>query len=466
MEFTGERVVPGLVDADLWQEHVSRYVFARTFAAGARVLDAGCGSGYGAALLAAGAREVLAIDVAAEAIDHSRANYTAKNLRFVIGDCCAVDAPDASFGLVVAFEVIEHLPDAAKFLAEAKRLLRPDGTLLVSTPNRRYYTEERGFSNPFHTREYDRPEFESLLQAFFAHCVLLEQNHAPAVTFTAAGVAASVEAAPQTTSDEPYFFLAICSQSPVQTRGLVYLPESGNVLRQRELHIHKLEDDLARFQQETSRQLEERREWAAQLEARIAKRDAQILERQEAVEKAERELEERTKWVGTLEERIAEKDAQIIERQQGVEKAERELAERTAWAAQLEARIAERDALIVERQQAIEKLEEELRERAAWARKLDEEIGASRARLEELGKELEERNVWAGNLNREIASLGERLATTTSALEASEEKGKSLHASLLAANADLSLMLGSRWYRIGRRLRVTPIPEVDRSRTS
>src|SRR5207244_3211537 len=131
-------------------------------------------------LAAAGAREVLGIDIAADAVEWARAHYSGANLRFAQGDAGAVQEADGSFDLVVAFEVIEHLLDAEKFLRESRRLLRPEGVLVVSTPNRRYYTAERGFTNPFHTREYDAGEFRALLEGHFAHCELLEQNHAPA----------------------------------------------------------------------------------------------------------------------------------------------------------------------------------------------------------------------------------------------------------------------------------------------
>ena len=75
MEFTGERVIPGQVDTDLWQEHLARYALARQWAKGLRLLDAGCGSGYGTALLAGTAREAVGLDLSADALSYAREHY-------------------------------------------------------------------------------------------------------------------------------------------------------------------------------------------------------------------------------------------------------------------------------------------------------------------------------------------------------------------------------------------------------
>src|SRR5580704_8665617 len=103
MEFTGERVIPGQVDVDLLNEHLARYTFAARLARGKRVLDAGCGTGYGTAELAQAADHVIGIDCAAEAIEFARANYRLPNLAFEQGSCTQLPYPDGSFDLVVAF---------------------------------------------------------------------------------------------------------------------------------------------------------------------------------------------------------------------------------------------------------------------------------------------------------------------------------------------------------------------------
>ena len=109
VEFTGERVIPGQVNDDLWSEHVARYAFASGFAEGKRVLDAGCGAGYGSAELAQTALQVTGFDIAPDAVEYARSTYPLPNLLFAAASCTATPFPPNSFELVVAFEVIEHL---------------------------------------------------------------------------------------------------------------------------------------------------------------------------------------------------------------------------------------------------------------------------------------------------------------------------------------------------------------------
>ena len=159
-----ERMVPEEAHARIFWEHVARYRFAKDFVRGKRVLDIACGEGYGAAALAkAGAASVVGIDVSPDVCEHARRKY---GLDARTGDAQAIPLPDRSIDVVVSFETIEHVDDPAAFCAECARVLVPDGTLIVSTPNRPVYSGE-GPTEPVPSVEFDEEEFVDLLRSRF-----------------------------------------------------------------------------------------------------------------------------------------------------------------------------------------------------------------------------------------------------------------------------------------------------------
>jgi len=175
LEFTGERFTPECV-REIWYEHFHRYVFARERVEGLEVLDAACGEGYGSALLATVARSVTGVDLSTKAIEHARARYAAENLRFQSADCLALPFDDGSFDCIVSFETLEHLEDHEGLMAEFRRVLKPAGFLLISSPDKAVYSERLQNRNEFHVRELYRGEFEGLLQDHFPACRLWGQK--------------------------------------------------------------------------------------------------------------------------------------------------------------------------------------------------------------------------------------------------------------------------------------------------
>lgn len=289
-EFTGERVIPGKVDVDLLNEHLGRYMFAVRLAGGKRVLDAGCGAGYGSAELARVAASVIGADIASEAVAFARGEYSNPNLSFEQASCTALPHPDGSFDLVVAFEVIEHLTDWRGFLQEVRRLLAPGGQFVVSTPNRLYYTESRGAegANPFHVHEFDFPEFRSELAAVFPDVALFLENHVAGMVFqpNQAGHTAEVRVdAGAASPDDAHFFVAVCAHRPqLGNPTFVYIPSAANVLRERERHIALLQQELdVQKPRIVSLQgeLERSNQWALDLNREIEQCRARVVELQE-----------------------------------------------------------------------------------------------------------------------------------------------------------------------------------------
>ena len=209
LPFTGERFVPGspVAKGEMWYEHWHRYHYVLPLVAGKKVLDVACGEGYGSALMCGRAATVSGVDISRDAITHGRATYADRaNLQFFEASCTKLPFEAANFDVVVSFETIEHIAGQAQFLDEIKRVLKPEGVLILSCPNKAEYSDKRGFTNEFHVRELYRPELEALLAPHFGRIRWLSQRNAfvsmivPENAVFAGGESLTVS---QTASDQP-----------------------------------------------------------------------------------------------------------------------------------------------------------------------------------------------------------------------------------------------------------------------
>jgi SAM-dependent methyltransferase len=165
LPLTGERTVPGIPEENYWlRRHEAAYRFALPLVAGRRVLEVGCGEGYGTALLASEAASVVGIDYDALTIAHAAARYP--QARFLRANLAALPLPAASVDVVATLQVIEHVWNHSEFVSECLRVLRPGGTLFVTTPNRLTFSPGLEIPvNPFHTKEFTAAELAELLLA-------------------------------------------------------------------------------------------------------------------------------------------------------------------------------------------------------------------------------------------------------------------------------------------------------------
>jgi SAM-dependent methyltransferase len=151
--------------SELWGEHLSRYRFAAQFAARQRVLDVASGAGFGLPILTHAGGRPIGVDYDALALDDVRQRQPCAAL--VRADATRLPLRAQSVDLVVSFETIEHVPDAQALVVEIRRVLRPGGRLVLSTPNRAFGPAERHTANPFHVREFTADELRSLLRESF-----------------------------------------------------------------------------------------------------------------------------------------------------------------------------------------------------------------------------------------------------------------------------------------------------------
>ncbi|BCQ24034.1 glycosyltransferase [Caballeronia sp. NK8] len=177
LAWDGERYIPGM-STEIELEHMHRYVVARKLAAGKRVLDIACGEGYGSFALAHAASSVIGVDISEDAIHHATKAYSQNGLplEFKIGSAAEIPLPDASVDLVVSFETIEHHDQHEEMIAEIRRVLKPGGCVIISSPNKYEYSDVTGYANPFHVKELYLEEFEALLRVKFPNVEIYGQR--------------------------------------------------------------------------------------------------------------------------------------------------------------------------------------------------------------------------------------------------------------------------------------------------
>lgn len=152
--------------------HIATYEYAKNFVKGKKVLDYGCGSGYGTKMLSENAESVIGVDISKEAIDFAQNNYSSPNLEFKT----IPEISDEKFDVITSFQVIEHVPNDNKYVEDLKKLLNPGGHLLISTPDKtnRLFNHIQQPWNIFHLKEYTAGSLQRLLQKYFSQVEVLK----------------------------------------------------------------------------------------------------------------------------------------------------------------------------------------------------------------------------------------------------------------------------------------------------
>lgn len=235
-EFMRERYVPGTWSKIAGYEHLPRYEFAKKFVKGKNVLDFGCGTGYGSAILSSKAISVLGLDISSAALAWARETHYCPRLSFCQSDDLGAALPAASFDLITCFEMIEHVSHDTQQAAVASfsRLLREDGLLIISTPNPEV-TKLYG-ANPYHLREMTLPEFRDLLGEHFLHIQIFEQRVRDSITFDPVGnrhrLLQNLKPAQDGMEIVPLAYIAVCSNKSLnEAEASVFFGEEFNPIQ-------------------------------------------------------------------------------------------------------------------------------------------------------------------------------------------------------------------------------------------
>jgi GT2 family glycosyltransferase/2-polyprenyl-3-methyl-5-hydroxy-6-metoxy-1,4-benzoquinol methylase/glycosyltransferase involved in cell wall biosynthesis len=434
LEFTGERYIP-TEQGRIRLEHYHRYAMVSDVVTEKDVLDIACGEGYGSSFMADVARSVIGVDIAKAAVKHASTTYKKPNLKFRQGSAINLAFADASFDVVVSFETIEHLVEQAQMLAEIRRVLRPNGVLIISSPNRPIYSEESGKHNEFHVKELDFNEFDELLKVQFPTVHYFGQRMLMgSVIQPLEGGQSSFRAWHDDGNDlkpnagrlvEPVYFVAICGANNISlpniNMSLLY-PSTldlinhyvgfakwaqtlDEIVSERDGQINGLNLAVSEGSGQIhslNQTVSERDTQIHNLNQTVSERDTKILslyqtvsERDGQINSLHQAVAEGSGQIHSLTQIVAERDGQINSLNQAVTEASGQIhsltqivAERDGQINSLHQAVAEGSGqihslnqIVAERDSQISSLNEETVRRGEWALRLDAELKEDRAKL-------------------------------------------------------------------------------------
>ncbi|MGA3085905.1 MAG: methyltransferase domain-containing protein [Thermodesulfobacteriota bacterium] len=354
LTFTGERFMPE-VHGNIELEHLHRYLQACEIATGKVVLDIACGEGYGSSMLANWAVKVIGVDISVESVKHARKRYKKENLEYMVGSCTDIPLPDASVDIVVSFETIEHHDQHMQMMKEVKRILRPTGILLISSPDKYHYSVKPGYMNPYHIKELYQHEFKQLLGTYFKNIAYFGQR----VIYGSGLFAESLQTQALSYFQEneivrkasgiikPTYWIALASD--------VQLPNLASSVFEQPINDSEIIQSWSKA---------------------VAERDEQIVNLNQAVNKSDDQI-------AGLNQALAEHDEQIVNLNQAVNESDDQiaglnqaLAEHDAQIVNLNQALIERNSHIVNLIQALNECDVQIHEYKNIASRQDERIRA------------------------------------------------------------------------------------------
>lgn len=303
-QFTGERYIPAdCTDAEIRIEHTQRYIFAIEWVNGKIVLDAACGEGYGSNILSGYAKTVIGLDLDDNTIKNAEEKYASDNLSFIQGSIENLPFENNMFDVVVSFETVEHVDDEIqkKFLTEIKRVLKPDGLLIMSTPNKKIYTDLVSGENLFHKKEFYYQEYKDYIKREFLYSLFYEQY--PELLYMLTNKDNNYLDLSKKETEEARYYLSVSSNVPVARKEYVDFVSNSNMYYFLNKYSHKKEKELLvdaqkrnEFENMLNSGLEEAKKYNEHLERDIRELKEEIRKKDEYI----RVLEEKAKKINWI----------------------------------------------------------------------------------------------------------------------------------------------------------------------
>lgn len=221
-KFTGERLDTSICNGNTIN-HLHRYAIAMELIKEKIVLDIASGEGYGSNLMSKEATFVYGVDIDEQTIDRAKKKYSRDNLEFLAGSTSSIPLETNSIDVVISYETIEHHDEHEQMMTEIKRVLKSEGTLIISSPDKYFYSDKRNYKNPFHVKELYKSEFTELISKYFKNyklysqsyiygsSLILDDSNRDSFKFYTGGYTKI-----RNTESHPNFLIAICSNSGLQ----------------------------------------------------------------------------------------------------------------------------------------------------------------------------------------------------------------------------------------------------------
>jgi O-antigen biosynthesis protein len=430
MKFTGERFVPEIHGA-IELEHLHRYFLAKEIVKDKIVLDIASGEGYGSYILAKTAAKVFGVDISKDAIDHANVKYKTDNLEFITGSCNSIPLANRSVDIVVSYETIEHHDEHDQMMKEIKRVLKPDGCLIISSPDKLEYSDKPEFVNEHHVKELYRNEFENLVKNYFKHYQILGQRMIYGSAIISEGLAVKVSTyqyskdieGPFNGIKDALYLVAVASDfaTPELSSGLLEQPINDSEI------IHFWKDTVANLQSEVGK-----------LRQEVLENQSQIINYVEAVTGRDTDIVNLTAELASANSSYLNRIAKLTGLEVRMAEVTRRLAEREGELVQNTRRKAELEIKMVEISERLAKREGDLAQHTQREKKLNSELAESSKRLAEREGELAQNIQRRAGLEVKMVEISERLAEREGELAQHMQREDRLNAELAESSKRLT----------------------------